>query len=139
MTWSSTRATSATHPLFGGLADRFGATRIFVAAVSLTCAGFVGVALGYTVTGALLMLIFRGALASLGPATIVQSTPDEDSVIAPLARMQAWRDLGAAIGPLMAGAAVSLVSPQMLHGLVALLMAAALAWWLRSASQFQTA
>lgn len=124
-------------PIFGTLADRFGARRIFIMAVSLTCAGFLGVALGYTFTGALLMLVFRGALASLGPATIVQSTPDEQSVISPLARMQAWRDLGAAIGPLMAGAAVSAVSPQFLHAIVALMMAVALVWWVRTSASTQ--
>ncbi|MFT5390276.1 MAG: DHA1 family inner membrane transport protein, partial [Gammaproteobacteria bacterium] len=76
-----------------------------------------------------LMLVFRGALASLGPATIVQATGQGDPIIAPLARMQAWRDLGAAIGPLGTGFAIGIVSPQFLHGVVALLLSLALVWW----------
>jgi MFS transporter, DHA1 family, inner membrane transport protein len=116
-------------PLFGRLGDKHGAARVFAMSTSLTVLGFAAVAVGYTVAGALLMLIFRGALASLGPATIVQATSAEDSVIAPLARMQAWRDLGAAIGPLMTGAALGVVSPQLLHGFVGVLLIASMAWW----------
>ena len=117
-------------PLFGILGDRFGAAKVFAVSVFLTAAGFLGVAAGFTVIGALLMLVFRGALASLGPATIVQATAENDSVMEPLARMQAWRDFGAAVGPLMAGAVVGFVSPQTLHGGVAAAMLGALVWWL---------
>ena len=96
----------------------------------MTALGFILVAGGYTVVGAIVMLVFRGALASLGPATIVQATALQDSVIAPLARMQAWRDLGAAIGPLGTGFAIGFVSPESLHALMAVLMCLALAsWW----------
>jgi MFS transporter, DHA1 family, inner membrane transport protein len=116
-------------PLFGMLGDRFGAARVFAVSVCLTAIGFLGVAAGFTVAGALLMLVFRGALASLGPATIVQATAASDSVMAPLARMLAWRDLGAAVGPLMAGALVGFVSPQLLHGAVAAAMFGTLLWW----------
>jgi DHA1 family inner membrane transport protein len=65
-------------PLFGWIADRVGARKIFVAAAILTMVGFVCVALGLTVFGALVMLLFRGALASLGPAVIAQSLAKED-------------------------------------------------------------
>lgn len=49
------------------------------------------------------MLIFRGALASLGPATIAQSLSKSEDAMGPLARMQTWRDFGAACGPLVTG------------------------------------
>jgi DHA1 family inner membrane transport protein len=119
-------------PLFGAIGDRFGAARVFALSGSITAVGFVLVAADFTVTGAVLMLVFRGALASLGPATIVQATGREDSVMAPLARMQAWRDLGAAIGPLGTGFAISIVSPQFLHGAVALMLMLSIAWWWRT-------
>ena len=97
-----------------------------------TALGFALVAAGFTITGAVLMLVFRGALASLGPATIVQRTAQADSVLAPLARMQAWRDLGAAIGPMTTGLAIAVVSPQLLHGTVAVFMVLTVVWWWRS-------
>lgn len=116
-------------PIFGAIGDRFGAARVFTVTTILTGVGFVGVACDYVLTGALVMLVFRGALASLGPATIVQATQARDSVMAPLARMQAWRDFGAAVGPLATGLLLATVSPQLLHGVVALLLFAGLIWW----------
>lgn len=90
-------------PLFGWIADKYGARRVFILSGVLTVVGFVSVAVGFTVFGALVMLLFRGALASLGPAVIVQAMSAEEQAIGPLARMQAWRDFGAACGPLATG------------------------------------
>lgn len=117
-------------PLFGALGDHFGAARVFLFSALMVSLGFAGIAADYTITGALVMLVFRGALASLGPAAVVQATHADASVMFPLARMQAWRDLGAAIGPLATGYALSLVSAQWLHGVLAVLTLAGLvAWW----------
>ena len=118
-------------PLFGVLADRYGARRMFILAVGLTALGFAGVAVGFTVAGALVMLVFRGALASLGPAAIVQALGEEQPAVAPLARMQAWRDLGAALGPLVTGYALAVTSPELLHGVLAALLPLTLVLWLR--------
>lgn len=120
-------------PLFGALGDRYGASRLFVFAVLMTALGFASVAAGLTVSGALVMLVFRGALGSLGPATIVAALDDSQPVLAPLARMQAWRDLGAALGPLSTGYALAFTSAEVLHGVLALSMPLALAFWLRDA------
>ncbi len=118
-------------PLFGWIADTFGARRIFVVAAILTTTGFIFVAVGLTVAGALIMLLFRGALASLGPAVITQPlAPDEDA-IGPLARMQAWRDFGAACGPLMTGFLLTAVSAEALHAAVAVALATSLVYWHR--------
>lgn len=119
-------------PLFGWVADRFGARRVFVAAATLTMLGFVCVALGATVFGALAMLIFRGALASLGPAVIAQSLDEKDDAIGPLARMQAWRDFGAACGPLATGFLLTMVSAELQHGMVAIALAGGIIYWLRA-------
>ncbi len=116
-------------PLFGWIADRFGARRVFVLAAALTMVGFVGVAVGLTVTGALVMLLFRGALASLGPAVIAQSLDADEDALGPLARMQAWRDIGASAGPLVTGFLLTIISAEIQHGMVAIALAAGLVYW----------
>ena len=117
-------------PLFGWLADRAGARGVFITSSILTMVGFVCVAIGFTIAGALVMLLFRGALASLGPAVIVQSLDKEADVIGPLARMQAWRDLGAACGPLATGFLLSVASAELQHGAVAIALLLSLAHWM---------
>lgn len=117
-------------PLFGWIADRFGARRVFVTATIMTLLGFVCVAAGLTVFGALVMLLFRGALASLGPAVIAQALDAEEEAIGPLARMQAWRDFGAACGPLATGFLLTFVSAELQHAAVAVALAGGLLYWM---------
>ncbi|MBX2838692.1 MAG: MFS transporter [Gammaproteobacteria bacterium] len=119
-------------PLFGWIADRVGARRVFLVAAVLTMLGFVGVAVGITVIGALVMLLFRGALASLGPAVIAQQLTDEEDALGPLARMQTWRDIGASSGPLATGFLLTYLSAEFQHGMVALALAAGLLYWMLS-------
>lgn len=116
-------------PLFGWIADRFGARRVFVVAATLTMLGFVCVAFGLTVFGALVMLLFRGALASLGPAVITQALDADEQAVGPLARMQAWRDFGAACGPLVTGFLLTFLSAEIQLGAVAVALAAGLLYW----------
>jgi DHA1 family inner membrane transport protein len=116
-------------PLFGAIGDRYGARPVFTISTVVTGIGFLGVALDFVIAGALTMLVFRGALASLGPATIVQATDADKDVMGPLARMLAWRDLGAAIGPLATGASLAFVSAQFLHAVVAVALLLGLGWW----------
>ena len=117
-------------PLFGWIADRFGARRVFVAAAVMTMLGFVFVAAGLMVAGALVMLLFRGALASLGPAVITQSLAADEEAIGPLARMQGWRDFGAACGPLATGFLLTVLSAEIQHAAMAVAVAAGLFYWL---------
>lgn len=117
-------------PVFGWIADRVGARRVFVLASILTMLGFVGVAAGFTVMGALLMLLFRGALASLGPAVIAQSSGPDDDVLGALARMQTWRDLGAACGPIVTGFLLTFLSAEVQHAMVACALSAGLIYWM---------
>ena len=121
-------------PVFGAMGDRHGAARILGITVVLTAVGFMGVALDFTVAGALVLLVFRGAVASLGPAAIVQAAAETEPVMGSLARMQAWRDLGAAVGPLATGLVLGAVSAATLHGMVAALLLVVLMWWYLSPS-----
>ena len=117
-------------PTFGWVADRIGARRVFAGSTVLTILGFVFVAAGLTVVGALIMLLFRGALASLGPAMIVQDMSEDEQAIGPLARMQAWRDLGAACGPLATGFLLAVASAELQHGILGFALALSFTYWL---------
>ena len=119
-------------PLFGWIADRHGARKVFITSAMMTTAGFICVAIGWTVFGAIIMLLFRGALASLGPAVITQSLAADQNAIGDLARMQAWRDLGAACGPLATGFLLAFFSAEMQHGVVAIVLMAGIIYWLRA-------
>lgn len=125
-------------PLFGWIADWFGARRVFVMASVMTMLGFIGVAIGFTIIGALVMLLFRGALASLGPAVIAQSIKNDEDTLGALARMQTWRDIGASAGPLITGFALTMVSAEAQHGMVAAAIAAGLLYWLASIKNMPT-
>jgi len=120
-------------PLFGWIADRFGAKRVFLVAAALTMFGFIAVAAGFTISGAIVMLIFRGALASLGPAVIAQSLSDDDDTLGELARMQTWRDIGASAGPLVTGFLLTILSAEAQHAMVAVAMAFGLLYWMLDA------
>ena len=76
------------------------------------------------------MLLFRGALASLGPAVIAADLNAEQDAIGPLARMQAWRDLGAALGPLATGILLAYLSAEVQHGIVACALAFGVLYWI---------
>ena len=116
-------------PLFGWIADRFGARRVFIWAAALTMIGFILVAAGVTIIGALIMLLFRGALACLGLAVITQSLDDDEEAIGPLARMQAWRDFGAACGPLVTGFLLTFLSAEIQHAAMAVALAGGILSW----------
>jgi len=122
-------------PLFGWIADRFGARRVFIWAAALTMIGFILVAIGATIIGALIMLLFRGALATLGPAVITQSLDHDEEAIGPLARMQAWRDFGAACGPLVTGFLLTFVSAEIQHAAMALALAGGILFWALSSDE----
>ena len=120
---------AAGAPLFGAIGDRHGAGRVLVVTMAGTAVGFFGIAWGFTIAGALLMLFSRSALTILGPAVVVQRTSLTQSAIGDLARMHAWRDLGAAVGPLATGVLLTVTSAELLHGVMGVLATVGtLAW-----------
>ncbi|MCB1742317.1 MAG: MFS transporter [Gammaproteobacteria bacterium] len=124
---------AAAAPLLGIAADRLGASRVFLFSVALIATGMLAVSVSVLVAGSVLLLIGRGAIASVGPAVIAQATDERDSTLHAVARMQAWRDLGAALGPLLTGVLLGgPLSPQALHALVgAALLVSLVLWYLR--------
>ena len=108
-------------PLFGNLGDRFGGVKIFLISATLTVAGLILIACNEVILGAILLLIFRGAIASLGPTIIAQQFDSKETVLDNLARLQSWRDLGAAAGPMVTGVALLYVSAELQHLILAII------------------
>lgn len=89
-----------TGPLGGWIGDRFGARRIAIANGTLLVGGFVLIALGRDVTGALLVVLSRGMFNTLIPVLVIER--GHDGVLSSQASYSTWRDFGAAVGPLSA-------------------------------------
>jgi DHA1 family inner membrane transport protein len=114
-------------PLFGSLGDRFGAVKIFTMSAALTVVGLLLIAFNQVISGAIILLIFRGAIASLGPTIIAQQFDDTETVLDNLARLQSWRDIGAAAGPMVTGFALVYISAEMQHLVLAIIFGVVLA------------
>ena len=110
-------------PLFGSLGDKFGAVRIFLISAASTILGLILIALNEVIFGAIVLLIFRGAIAALGPTIIAKQFDGSDTVLDNLARLQSWRDLGAAAGPIVTGFALLYVSAELQHLILAIVFA----------------
>ena len=108
-------------PLFGSLGDRFGAVKIFTMSAALTVFGLLLIAFNQVISGAIILLIFRGAIASLGPTIIAQQFGDTETVLDNLARLQSWRDIGAAAGPMVTGFALVYISAEIQHLVLAII------------------
>ncbi len=89
-----------TGPLGGWIGDRFGARRIAIANGALLVGGFVLIAAGRDVTGALLVVMTRGMFNTLIPVLVIER--GKSSVLTSQASYSTWRDFGAAVGPLTA-------------------------------------
>ena len=118
-------------PLSGAIADRFGVRTPLVFATIVLVFGFLFVGIEWLYTGALLLMISRGMLGTLFPATVARFAPS--GVLFPLARNQTWRDIGAALGPRTTGFLLGVTSPEWLHLGLAVIVFAGLLWLVSSA------
>lgn len=119
-------------PVFGTMADYIGARKVFIISCILVVIGFLLVSIEMITTGAIILLIFRGAMASLGPALIAQSINNDNNVKNSLSRMQTFRDLGAAIGPIATGVTLSYFSPEVQHLILGIIFAVFFIFFLNS-------
>ena len=117
-------------PCAGIIADRFGIRLPLFLSITLTIAGFGLIGGGQLMLGSIALIISRGALGTLFPAAVACIYP-VDKVKA-LARNQTWRDVGAAAGPLVAGACLAFIGPEIMHICVALAFIFALTMFTRS-------
>ena len=116
-------------PCAGMIADTFGIRSPLLLAITLTIAGFGLIGGGLLMLESIALIISRGALGTLFPAAVARIYPDK---IKALARNQTWRDVGAAAGPLAAGACLAFAEPKTMHVFVALAFIFALAMFVRS-------
>lgn len=81
-----------------------------------------------------MIVLLRGLLQPLPAPVAASSVPPEDRV-SDLARLATWRDLGAGLGPLLAGTLLPIAPSWLLYGIAALALAAVsvgLATWVRT-------
>ena len=90
-----------TGPLGGWIGDRFGARHVGIANGATLVAGFMLIAVGRDVTGALLVVMTRGMFNTLIPVLVI-ARGHGSSVLSSQASYSTWRDFGAAVGPLSA-------------------------------------
>ena len=117
-------------PCAGIIADRFGIRSPLFIAIAITIMGFGCIGGGLLTLGSIALVISRGALGTLFPAAVARIYPEEK--IKALARNQTWRDVGAAAGPLAAGACLAFIEPEIMHIIVAIAFTFALTMFVRS-------
>ena len=117
-------------PCAGIIADKFGIRLPLMLAIALTVTGFCLIGGGLLMLGSVALVVSRGALGTLFPAAVARIYP-EDKIKA-LARNQTWRDVGAAAGPLAAGACLAFIRPEIMHIFVALAFILSLTMFVRS-------
>ena len=101
-----------------------------VSASLLLVVGLACVGAGWLYAGTLAIVIARGALGTLIPATVALLAPS--GVLQPLARNQTWRDVGAAAGPLTTGFVLGLMAPETFHLVLAVIFLGSLLWLVAS-------
>lgn len=84
----------------GWLADRIGLHKIFVWSSVLTLCGLILLSVGWIEAGALIVFTFYSVQSALAPGSISKQC---DNVLFAVAENATWRDLGAAMGTLVAG------------------------------------
>ena len=117
-------------PFAGIIADRFGTRLPLTIAIMASICGFVLIGFSWLGVGSCVLVLARGALGTLFAAAVAKIY--QDSKIKALARNQTWRDIGAAAGPLVTGAALTIMSPELLHLGLAVAFTGAFLWFLQS-------
>lgn len=112
-------------PLGGVMGDRFGAGRMMLVCGLALCAGLALIAAGAIYSGAVLVVLAHGVLTTIGPVLAAERAPAAH--LERLAAFATWRDIGAAAGPLAAGAlAETMALPALYAGLTLFMFASLL-------------
>ncbi len=105
-------------PAGGRAASRWGAERMLLVLSLSTAVALVAFGSGWLVAGALAILALRALQLPLLPVIVARRFPGPDRVEALVAR-SLWRDIGAGVGPLVAGVVLPIWSPALIYSLVA--------------------
>jgi MFS family permease len=124
---ASQRLITGVMSLVGGaFVDRFGGQRILAAGVTVIVLGLFGVAAGSLYPAAVVIVVTRATLASVGPVLAIRH--GGGSRVERLAAFATWADCGLAAGPLLAGLLYGRVTVPVLYAALASLLALALLW-----------
>ncbi len=119
----------ALGPAGGRLGQRYGSLRMLILLSVASAAGLALIGFGALWVGALAVVSLRGLLQPLPAPVAAASVPSSERVAA-LARLATWRDLGAGLGPLIAGALLPVLPAWLLYGVAAAgLAVASFALW----------
>ncbi len=110
-------------PPSGLAAERWGVARALIAASLASAAGYAAICGGWVWTGIIAIVLLRGVLAPL-PAPVAAIVYPGAARVPAIARLATWRDLGAGIGPMLAGALLPL-APTALYAASGIALAAA--------------
>jgi MFS transporter, DHA1 family, inner membrane transport protein len=105
----------------GRLAEKYSAEGLLLLFSALASVALLGFGLGWLWPSALAILILRALMLPLPPPLVARRTPGAGRIQA-LATRSVWRDMGAGIGPVLAGMLLSRVPSAWLYGFAALLL-----------------
>jgi hypothetical protein len=109
-------------PPSGLAAERWGAARAMIVVSLASAAGYAAICGGWVWTGIIAIVLLRGVLAPL-PAPVAAIVYPGAARVPAIARLATWRDLGAGIGPMLAGAILPL-APTALYAASGIALAA---------------
>jgi MFS family permease len=109
-------------PFGGRLADHFGAVRMLVVCSVLTCMALTAFGSHWLIAGAASVLVLRAVQLPLVTTLVAQRNPGPGRVQA-LASNAVWRDIGAGVGPLLAGVLLPITSAVWVYALAGLAIA----------------
>lgn len=109
-------------PLGGRAAEQFGAVRMLVIFSVLTCIALTAFGSHWLILGAGSVLILRAVQLPLVTTLVAQRNPGPGRVQA-LAANAVWRDVGAGVGPLLAGLILPVTSAVWVYALAGLAVA----------------
>ncbi|TEA78272.1 MFS transporter [Allopusillimonas ginsengisoli] len=109
-------------PLGGRLADRVGPEKLLVCLSLMTAVALIGFGAGWLWSCAAAIVILRSLQLPLLAPIVARRTPGPGRVQA-LAARSIWRDIGAGLGPMLAGVLLPFASPLWLYSVPALLLA----------------
>ena len=129
------RLTVIVLALFSGpVIDRLGAQRLLLPCSLAIAAGFVIIASGHVYVGAIVVIVSRALLATVGPVLAAQKSTDR---IAALASFATWTDVGLAAGAFFGLIGVVEIGYATSYAMLAILSAVAAMWHFRSARPVQ--